>query len=398
MTERIDQTQAPAAGSEGPMPSNPEDAPTRGGVRRRRLRLLSLAIGALVVVAGTLVVMNLVAARANGADAQSAETGEDKAKAPVPVEVAEISSGTVSAYISATANLVADNDVKVLSEIEGRVSRLFVEEGDPVRQGQPLVTLVRDDQEILLKKAELREANAKLGYDRARDLVDKELISREEFDKLTIEYEIARQELAESQWNLEKTTIRAPISGRLTGRMTQVGQHVRPGDELFQVTDFEPLIARIFLPERDVLALTAGREVRIRLNADDGVRFGGAIRQVSPVVDTATGTVKVTIEARNPPPAVRPGSFVTIDIVRETRPGALLLPRESVLRELQKAHVFVAREEKAEKRPVTLGLEEGPWIEALSGVAAGDRVIVAGQGGLKDGSPIKVFDAEEGAG
>jgi membrane fusion protein (multidrug efflux system) len=180
--------------------------------------------------------------------------------------------------------------------------------------------------------------------------------------------------------------------------MIQVGQHVRIGDELFQVTDFDPLIARIYLPERDVLGLTEGREVRLRLNADDSVAFAGRIRQISPVVDTATGTVKITVEASVPPADVRPGSFVTVDIVRETRGEALLLPREAVLRELKRAHVFVANDELAEKRVVTLGLEEGQFIEALSGVAAGERVIVAGQGGLKDGSAIKILGSVESAG
>ena len=180
--------------------------------------------------------------------------------------------------------------------------------------------------------------------------------------------------------------------------MTQLGQHVRPGDELFQVTDFDPLVARIYLPERDVLGLEEGQDVQIRLDAAAEVHFAGRIRQISPVVDTSTGTVKVTVEATAPPKQVRPGSFVTVNIVRETHSDALLLPREAVLRELQKAHVYVAEDDVAEKRAVTLGLEEGDLIEVLSGVAAGDRVIVTGQGGLKDGSAVKILIADASVG
>jgi membrane fusion protein (multidrug efflux system) len=261
-----------------------------------------------------------------------------------------------------------------------------------------LATLVRDDQQIELKKAELKETNARAAFDRAKELVDRELISREEFDKLSIDYEIARQELAEAEWALKKTTIIAPFTGRVTARMTQLGQHIRPGDELFQVTDFDPLIARIYLPERDVLGLEEGQDVQIRLDAAHEVSFAGRIRQISPVVDISTGTVKVTVEATEPPNQVRPGSFVTVNIVRETRPDTLLLPREAVLRELQKAHVFVAEGEIAEKRAVTLGLEEGDLIEVTSGLEAGERVIVTGQGGLKDGSNVKILIADANAG
>jgi membrane fusion protein (multidrug efflux system) len=146
------------------------------------------------------------------------------------------------------------------------------------------------------------------------------------------------------------------------------------------------------------LGLTESREVGMRLNADQEVDFSGRIRQISPVVDTATGTVKVTIEAVAPPSGVRPGSFVTVDIVRETRNAVLLLPREAVIRELQKAHVFVADEGAAQKRAIRLGLEEGDFIEAVSGVEEGESVIVAGQGGLKDGSPVKILNPSQSAG
>ena len=397
-----------------------ERSEAKNGTRRGKKlwRWMSLAVAVLLLVAGAVTLMNVSAARANGASTaeQSADTAEnaeatedtgdekegeeeeDDAKTPVPVEVAAVSEGSVSAYTSSSANLVAENEVKVLSEVEGRVLTLRVEEGDWVKNGQVLATLVRDDQAIAFKKAQLQETNARAAYERATELVERELISREEFDKLSIDYEIAQQELAEAEWALKKTTIIAPFSGRITARMTQLGQHVRPGDELFQVTDFDPLVARIYLPERDVLGLEEGQDVQIRLDAATEVYFAGRIRQISPVVDTSTGTVKVTVEATEPPEQVRPGSFVTVNIVRVTHSDALLLPREAVLRELQKAHVYVAEDDVAEKRAVTLGLEEGELIEVLSGVAAGDRVIVTGQGGLKDGSAVKILIADANVG
>jgi hypothetical protein len=108
-------------------------------------------------------------------------------------------------------------------------------------------------------------------------------------------------------------------------------------------------------------------------------------------VDTATGTVKVTVEAVQPPAGVRPGAFVSIDIVRERRAAVLLLPRVSVVRELRTAHVFVTEEGTAVKKAVTLGIEEGELVEALTGVAEGDAVVIAGQGGLDDGQRIKIL-------
>lgn len=324
------------------------------------------------------------AATAAGNDAEKAEK-----KAPIPVRTTPVETGRVASYISATANLVPENEVKLLAEWEGRLDELNVDEGDRIEAGQVLATVAREDGEIAYKKAQLRDSTAKTAFDRANRLRDQELISSEAFDKFVLDKEIAGQELAEAEWRLAKTEVRSPWSGVVTERLVRPGQHVRPGDELFLIADFTPLVARIYLPEKDVLSLQEGRPVRLSLKADESISFPGHIQKISPVVDTATGTVKVTVEAAEVPRAVRPGSFVQVDVVREVRPAATLLPREAVVREFQKTYVFVSENGTASKRAVTLGLEEGDRVEVTSGVEAGEMVIVAGQGGLKDGSPVE---------
>lgn len=337
---------------------------------------------------------------ADSQDAQDASAAEEKAaeekadkKTPIPVRTTAVETGRVAAYISATANLVPENEITILAEWEGRLDELNVGEGDRFAAGQVLATVARDDGEIAFKKAQVRASTSRMAFERAEKLRAEELISSEQFDKVALDHEISGQELAEAEWRLEKTLVRAPWGGVVTQRTVQPGQHVRPGDQLFTVADFDPLVARIYLPEKDVLSLAEGRQVRLSLKADPSVVFGGRIRQISPVVDTATGTVKVTVEATAVPQAVRPGAFVTVDVVREAKPAALLLPREAVVRELQKAYVFVASEGVAERRAVTLGLEEDGKVEITSGVAAGEAVIVAGQGGLKDGATVTVLES-----
>jgi membrane fusion protein (multidrug efflux system) len=333
-------------------------------------------------------------AEGQAADAKDEKGQDEKGKTPVPVSVTMVGKGSVSTYISAVANLVPENEVDVLAEAEGRVTQLLVEEGDAVEKGQLLAALLRDEAEMAANKARLTADNARMAWERAQRMHADELISDEEFDKLTKDHRIAQQELAQAEWKLEKTGIRSPFAGRVTMRDCTLGQHVRPGDALFRVTDFDPLIARIYLPERDVFALDEGRPVAITLKADESVGFAGVIRQISSVVDTATGTVKVTVAALDPPRTVRPGGFVTIDVTRETREDVLVLPRDAVLRELQKAHVFVAQDDKAVRRAVTLGLEEDDNVEILAGLTVGERVVVAGQGGLEDGAPIKILPDE----
>lgn len=357
----------------------------------KRIAIVSGAIVLVLALAGGgFAVYQAKAKSATAAPAK--ENGKNgKEKAPVPVNIAAVALAPISSYISSTANLVAENEVKIVAEAEGRVERLLVEEGYLVPQGATLASLVRGDAQMAAEKARVRAANASVAYRRAKDLFEKGLMNQVDYEKATMEKNVADQERNEAEWRLSKTTIRAPFGGRVTARMINQGQHVRPGEALFTLTDYDPLIARIFLPERDVIALQEGRDVRLTLRAANEVSFRGRIRQISPVVDTSTGTVKVTVEAVNPPAVVRPGAFVTVDIVRETKPSAIRIPREAVVRELREAHVFVMEGNVAKRRDVTLGIEEGDYIEALSGVKPGDKVIVAGQGALKDGSLIKVM-------
>lgn len=354
----------------------------------RRSRTLWIVAALLVLLVGAFSVVKVAAFNGKGREAGP----EEEKKAPVPVGVAAVETGTVSSYIRSTANLVSDNEVKVLTESDGRIARLYVDEGDWVSKGQTLATLDREDTGIDLAKRQVKSENSRLAYERGERMLREGLISQETFEKLRMENEMSRQEVAEARYRIGKTAIRAPFSGRITSCIVEQGQHLRAGEELFNLADFDPLVAYIHLPEREVLGLKPGRETRITLKADEDVKFRGRIRQISPVVDPATGTVKVTVEAVNPlPAAVRPGGFVTIDVIRESRPGAVLLPRQAVLRELQSAHVFVAKNGIAEKRLVQLGLEEGERIEVLAGVEPGERVIVAGQGSLKQGSPVEVL-------
>lgn len=366
--------------------------------RRIRRRVLAVVTVAAVTIGGFFAVQ-VASGDEEEPVKQEAETSSDdgskqakEKETRIPVEVTDAERGTVTAYVSASANLVPDRDVQVIAESEGRIEKLLADEGDRVESGQPVAVLVHDDARIALQKAEARLANAEQAYARAERMKEQELISNEEFDLLAMQYRVAEQEVAEAEWSLARRTVRAPFSGQITERFVDLGQNVSRSQELFSLASYDPLVARIYLPEKEVLGLEVGREVTLALAADDSIRFPGEIQKISPIVDTATGTVKVTVEATEKPAQVRPGGFVTVRIVRERHDDALIVPRRSVIRELNQAHVFVADGTKATKRAVKVGMEEGEKIEITDGLETGERVITAGQGGLKDGDEIEILD------
>jgi membrane fusion protein, multidrug efflux system len=364
--------------------------------RRRSFRFRLITGLAAVAVTGVAAV-GLRAIGTFGPDKAEAATAPAKAvdkdkdaKEPPTVSVAAVAVGTISVYSTATANLVPEDEVKVVAEAEGKVVTLAVEEGDRVVRGAVLVQIDPTDASLAVRRAELAVRNAQTSLARADAMAAERLISTQDLDKARHDRDLAGQELAEARQRLAKTRVIAPFAGRITVRRVQPGQTVKPGDELFTLADFEPLVARVFLPEREVLGLRPGQEVRLALRSQEETRFVGRVRQVSPVVDTASGTVKVTVDAVNPPEQVRPGAFVTVELLRETRAQALLVPRAAVVRELQESFVYVAEGNTARKRAVTLGLQEGDRLEVVGGLKAGEQVVVSGQGGLKDQAAIVV--------
>lgn len=366
--------------------------------RRRSFRFRLITGLAAVVVTGV-IAFGLRSMGAFGPDkaeastAPAADKNKDKdkeKKEPPTVAVKPVEVGAISAYAVATANLVPEDEVKVVAEAEGKVIALGVEEGDRVAKGATLVQIDPTDASLAVRRAELAVRNAQNGLSRAEAMAAERLISTQDLDKAKHDRDLAGQELAEARQRLAKTRVIAPFAGRITVRRVQPGQTVKPGDDLFTLADFEPLVARVFLPEREVIGLKPGQAVRLALRSHEETRFAGRVRQVSPVVDTTSGTVKVTVDAVDPPEHVRPGAFVTVELMRETRPQALLVPRTAVVRELQESFVYVAEGNVARKRAVTLGLQEGDRLEVVGGLKAGDQVIVSGQGALKDAAPIAV--------
>ncbi len=332
---------------------------------------------------------------ANGSTGKT-KPDEKKEKEPASVAVARAETGPISAYITATANLVAEQEVQILAEAEGKVIELLVEEGSAVTKGQKLFQIEREASAIAVEKADLGLRNSSANLERAELLWQQKLLSTQERDKARFDRDLARSSLTEARYRLQKTDVVAPFAGRITVRKAQLGQTLKLGEELLVLADFDPLVARIFLPEREVLDLRVGQEAQLALKAREDVRFLGRIRQISPVVDTASGTVKVTVEAVEPPPSVRPGTFVSVGIVRETRPLAVLVPRTAVVRELQEAYVYVTEGNLAKKRVVEVGLEDAGRLEITRGLEAGEQVVTSGQGALKDQAPIKIASDRKG--
>ena len=197
-------------------------------------------------------------------------------------------------------------------------------------------------------------------------------------------------EIAQAKLDLSRAEVRAPFSGFVTLRTVNIGQRLKPNDNLFNLGAFSPLFADVHLSEKDTRAVRSGQAATIRLGSDDTASVQGRVERISPTVDQASGTVKVTV-AMEPQPGFRPGAFVRVEIRTDTKTDAIVIPKRALIEEDGQNYVYVANNNTAKRTKVALGYQREGMVEIREGVAAGQKVVVAGQGALKEGGKIKVL-------
>ena len=290
--------------------------------------------------------------------------------AAVPVEVSSVQRRSISSFIETNGGLEAENEVDIVARVAAPVIDLQVEEGMEVRQGQILARL--DDSEIK-SQAEISRVNlkeAELSSERAKKLRDSQLVSPEEFEQAQTRLETARAQYESDRIQLSYTEIRAPFAGLIISRYIDQAQQVNPGNPLFRISDFEPLLCPIQIPERDLPKLRLGQRAYLTFEAWPDERFTAEVLRIRPVVDAATGTVRVTLDV-DAQGRLRPGMFARVYVETETRDNTLVIPKAALSLESIGDTVYIAAGDVAARRSVTLGFREGDHVEVLDGVDRG---------------------------
>ena len=309
--------------------------------------------------------------------------------ASIPVEVKAVGRGNIAATLLTYTSLEAERHVDVVSRTQGLVETIFVEEGDQVEEGQPLAQLDTDALELTLQEREVNMNSLESNYKRSLELQERELLSSQEFEQTKFQFEAARTQYESAKLQLAYATVRSPFAGIITDRMIEVGNLVNANDVVFRSADLEPLLARIFVPEKDIGQVRPGQSVRINVEGSDQVHTGRVAR-ISPIVDPQSGTVKVTVEIRDRRGTLRPGMFTTVNLVIAIHEDVLQVEKKALVAEAEGSYAFLFQDGTAEKRLLDIGIAEGDYVEVLSGLMDGDSVITVGQEGLRNGAPVRI--------
>jgi membrane fusion protein, multidrug efflux system len=335
-------------------------------------------------------VLSLLALQACG-NGEAQLTEEEPEVPAIPVEVAQVRQGSVTAFYSTTATLEAESEARVVPRLGGTIVELFVEEGDRVTAGQPLARIDDDRYRLSLAQAEANVRRLEQDFRRSQEMQARNLISAEAFERAKFEYEAQRAQFDLAKLELSHTTITAPIAGIVSERMIKVGNTVNTAEPAFVVTAMDMLLATLHVPERELSRLAAGQPAHISVDALSGRRFEGQIQRISPVVDPSTGTFRATVEVASDG-ALKPGMFGRVNIVYDVRDNTLLVPVEAVLAEDARTSLFVVVDGEAQRRDVEVGYRNNGSIEIRAGVTEGESVVVTGQASLRDKTKVAVIE------
>lgn len=350
--------------------------------------LLVLALGALSLFTGC----------KKPAPPGAAAKGGPPAMPPTQVIAVEARREAVAESLSLVGTLTANEWVEIKAELEAAVVEIGFEEGKPVTKGQLLFRLDESKLTTALTEAEVSLKLSKANYDRAQQLFRDKTISQQEFDQLASRFESMQAAIALRQRELKDTKIFAPFAGVMGARNVSSGQVIKRDTVLGQLVDLNPVKVEVSVPERFLSLLRLDQTIELRVAAFPGRTFKGQVYFIAPQVDTTTRTALVKAKIANADGTLKPGMFANLDLTLQLRDAAVVVPEPAIMVNADKAMLYVVdKDMNAQLRFVKLGVRSAGVVEILSGVEAGQLVIVEGVQKVRPGAKIKPAGPEAAA-
>ena len=352
------------------------------------------------------------------------------------VAVTEKASGATAAgaVLNASGYVTARRRATVSSKVTGKVMDVLIEEGHPVKEGQILAHLDDSQARAALNLAEsqlaasqksmaedqAKLAQAELNLQRREQLLKEQVVGKAEVDdaraivestKARIAYSQQQIAVAESQVNLQKTNladmvVRAPFSGIVVSKDAQPGEMISPVSAgggftrtgIGTIVDMSSLEIEVDVNETYINRVTPNMKVDAVLDAYQDWHIPAHVITTIPTADRQKATVRVRIAFDQTDPRILPDMGVKVSFLRDEPTGAqaaqtaprVLVPKAAVRTADGRKIVFVLKQDRVERRAISVGLEQGDQVEVVSGVVAGERVVVDGPQTLKDGDKVRV--------
>lgn len=348
----------------------------------------------VVVAAG------LAAASYFGLQQNSKNPAPKAASGPIVVETALAQAIDLQDAITAIGTLRAAESVVIKSEISGRIEKISFVDGSRVKKGDVLIAFDAAVQRAQVDQAKAEHDLSIAKLKRTQELFDKKFLSAAALDDAKATEKIVQARLALAQANLEKMSLRAPFDGAIGIRQVSVGDYIKEGVDLVNVEDVSSMKADFRVPEQVSGRLRIGQAVNLESDAYVGQRFPARVTAIDPSVDAAGRSVLMRAVLKDSSQRLKPGMFVRVRLVLETKPNAIVIPEESIVTQQGRLIIFKVVDGKAVAAPVKTGLrttvDGKAVVEVVEGLSAGEMVVTAGQIKIR-GNNVPVKPAEPAA-
>lgn len=329
----------------------------------------------------------LLAACSSGGEEERGAGKPVSPQSALPVDVYVVQPSPLAISVPATGTLLAQESVELVSELSRRLVRVRAEEGARVKKGDVLFELDTSDLQAELQRVQVQQELAKKNADRQKSLLAERVTTEAESDiaqSTVAELAASRRVLAVT---VDKATIRAPFSGVLGLRRVSEGAWVSPATILISLHDTSRLKLDFRIPERYAPSVRVGETFRVQVESR-GELLEGKILAVEPAVDAASRSLLVRGLVENTE-GLSPGAFAKVELPLRIE-SALQVPLIAVIPSVSGKELFVEREGVAHSVSVELGVRGTELVQVLSGLKAGDRVIVNNLLRLRDGARVQV--------
>lgn len=351
------------------------------------------AIVGAVLIVGIAVIFLLMRGRGGqaaqeGGGGAAAAGGGPPAMPPMPVDVDTARRQSVVDAVRATGRIEAVQAIELRPDEQGRVTAILFREGQSVAAGTPLVKI---DDAMLKAQAERARADRDLStqqLERVRRLRAQNAASPADLERAEAAARSTEAGLALLDLQIARTTVRAPFAGAVGQRFVSVGDYVTTGSRLLTLQTVNPQRAVIEVPERYAVKLRPGQTVDFSVASQEGRTFRARVDFIDPVVQTENRTILVKASAPNPGGLLKPGMFIEARLATATRTNAIVVPEDAIQPMRSANVVWAVVDGKASRRVVTLGVRSAGLVEIVSGVQAGELVVVGGLERMGEGAPV----------
>ncbi|HXR49367.1 MAG TPA: efflux RND transporter periplasmic adaptor subunit [Candidatus Limnocylindrales bacterium] len=305
--------------------------------------------------------------------------------ATVQAQVVESKSRTAMEEVVGTVRAKLRSVIE--AKVSGKIEQMLVVPGQKVEAGELLVQLDAREVQAQMDQAAAVRQQAENDLKRATDLFQQKILSQSEYDSAQSKFRVADAAATEAKTLLGYTKVTAPFAGVITRKYADVGDLAAPGKPLLEMEDARDLQLETDVPEAVIGRLTLGDKLGVRVSGVSN-ELAGIVGEIAPSADPNSRTFLVKLDLL-PTPGLRAGQFGRVAVpVGET--SALRVPVTAVLQRGEMELVFVVASGRAQLRIIKTGERVGDEVELVSGVDAGEQVVVDGAARLTDGQPVEV--------